>query len=270
MAAGNVQRRAAAERRLGEIERETERLVDAIAKGFGDPSILGGRINELKSERIQLADEIAAMPNADKVITLHPGLLARYEQQVEQLQVALAAGLEAEDEDGAAALRELIEAVKVERNASSPGGVKVTIVGRLNVLLGEEHFPNGVCGEGRKQVHECATDIRSCSPPLSSHADARFTAIAMAATIITVGAATGGGSAKRRRASHMIAPVARVPRGSSGSCPRALPSRSRLHYALERPDDQWAASAWQRFRQSSPRERSCGSMPETRSLPAVP
>jgi hypothetical protein len=29
--------------------------------------------------------------------------------------------------------------------------------------------------------------------------------------------------------------------------PSTLPSRSRLHYAVERPDDQWAASAWQRF-----------------------
>jgi hypothetical protein len=123
-------------------------LVDAIAKGHGDPPILGARINELKSERIQLAAEVAAMPNSEKVVTLHPGLLARYEQQVEELQVALAAGLEAGDEDGAAALRELIEAVKVERDAKRPGGVRVTIIGRLNALLGEEHFPNGVCGKG--------------------------------------------------------------------------------------------------------------------------
>jgi hypothetical protein len=40
-----------------------ERLVDAIAKGHGDPPILGARINELKSERIQLAAEVAAMSN---------------------------------------------------------------------------------------------------------------------------------------------------------------------------------------------------------------
>jgi site-specific DNA recombinase len=147
LAAGNIQRRAAAERRLPEIEREIDRLVDAIAKGYGDPPILGGRINELKSERVQLAAEIAAMPSAEKVVTLHPGILARYEQQVEQLQSALAAGLEAGDEDGAAALRELIEAVKVERDQGRQGGVKVTIVGRLNVILAEEHFPNGVCGK---------------------------------------------------------------------------------------------------------------------------
>jgi site-specific DNA recombinase len=76
-------RRIAAKRRLGEIEREMERLVDAIAKGHGDPPILGARINELKSERIQLAAEVAAMSNSQKVVTLHPGLLARYEQQVE-------------------------------------------------------------------------------------------------------------------------------------------------------------------------------------------
>jgi site-specific DNA recombinase len=148
LAAGSAHRRIAAERRLGEIEREMERLVDAIAKGYGDPPILGARINELKSERIQLAAEVAAMPNSEKVVSLHPGLLARYEQQVEELQVALAAGLEAGDEDGAAALRELIEAVKVERDAERPGGVRVTIIGRLNALLGEEHFPNGVCGKG--------------------------------------------------------------------------------------------------------------------------
>src|SRR3984893_11851694 len=50
--------------------------------------------------------------------------------------------------------------------------------------------------------------FRSCSPPRSNHAEMRLTAMAMAATTITVGAATGGGSENRRVASHTIAPVA--------------------------------------------------------------
>jgi hypothetical protein len=28
-----------------------------------------------------------------------------------------------------------------------PGGIVVTITGRLNTILGEEHFPNDVCGK---------------------------------------------------------------------------------------------------------------------------
>jgi hypothetical protein len=53
-----------------------------------------------------------------------------------------------------------------------------------------------------------------------------------------------GGS--RRLRSGSCSP-GREKSGGSGSCPRALPSRSRLHYALEWTDDQWAGSAWQRF-----------------------
>ena len=37
------------EQRLGELNREIDRLVDAIAKGHGDPAILGPRSTELKS-----------------------------------------------------------------------------------------------------------------------------------------------------------------------------------------------------------------------------
>src|SRR5262249_28079600 len=43
LAAGSAGKRARIERRLGEIERETQRLVTAIAKGHGDTAILGAR-----------------------------------------------------------------------------------------------------------------------------------------------------------------------------------------------------------------------------------
>ena len=39
------------ELRLGEINREIDRLVDAIAKGHGDPAILGPRSSLLDEER---------------------------------------------------------------------------------------------------------------------------------------------------------------------------------------------------------------------------
>jgi site-specific DNA recombinase len=63
-------------------------------------------------------------------------------------QAQPAAGLDAGDRDGAEALRESIEAVSVERDPTRGTGVKVTITGRLNAILGEEAYPNGLCGKG--------------------------------------------------------------------------------------------------------------------------
>lgn len=80
--------------------------------------------------------EIEDMPTSPKVVGLHPGVLAKYERQIEQLQASLAAGLDAGDRDGAEALRELIEAVVVERDPARDTGVKVIITGRLNAIPG--------------------------------------------------------------------------------------------------------------------------------------
>lgn len=44
-------RRSRLERRMGELDREIDRLVDAIAKGHGDPAILGPRSTALHQER---------------------------------------------------------------------------------------------------------------------------------------------------------------------------------------------------------------------------
>jgi site-specific DNA recombinase len=144
LTATNAGERARLSRRVEQISREIQRLVNAISQGHGDPAVLGSRINELVQERTQCETEIARLPAANKVIALHPGVLARYEQQVEQLQALLAAGALSGDNDGVVALRELIESVVVRR---VPGGIVVTITGRLNAILGEEHFPNDLCGK---------------------------------------------------------------------------------------------------------------------------
>ncbi len=101
-------------------------------------------MKELVKERAARETELAVLPTANKVIALHPGMLERYERQVEQLQASLAGGTLNGDNEGVAALRELIESVTVQR---VPGGIVVTITGRLNAILGEEHFPNDVCGK---------------------------------------------------------------------------------------------------------------------------
>jgi site-specific DNA recombinase len=131
-------------RRVEQISREIQRLVNAIAQDHGDPAVLGARMKELVKERAAREIELAVLPTANKVIALHPGMLERYERQVEQLQASLASGTLNGDNEGVAALRELIESVTVQR---VPGGIVVTITGRLNTILGEEHFPNDVCGK---------------------------------------------------------------------------------------------------------------------------
>jgi site-specific DNA recombinase len=83
------------------------------------------------------------------IISLHPAVLARYEQQLTHLQDALSKGINAGDSEAAEAIRDLVETITVFRNPSHPGGVTVEIVGRLNALLGEQAFPpaHKECGE---------------------------------------------------------------------------------------------------------------------------
>jgi hypothetical protein len=145
-------KRARLEQRIGELSREIDRLVDAIAKGLGDPAILGPRSTTLSEERKQIALELQAEPGPAEAVSLHPAVLARYEQQLEQLQKALAQGIRNGDSEAAEAMRDLVETVTVFRDPSRVGGVVVEISGRLNSLLGEKAYPNGVRGVWGKMV----------------------------------------------------------------------------------------------------------------------
>ena len=145
-------KRAHLEMRLGELNREISRLVDAIAKGHGDPAVLGPRSSVLDEERKQVTKELNAEPAAGDVISLHPAVLARYEQQLVHLQDALSKGVNAGDSEAAEAVRDLVDTVTVFRNPSHPGGVTVEIVGRLNALLGEQAYPKNIRGVWGKMV----------------------------------------------------------------------------------------------------------------------
>jgi hypothetical protein len=144
LAADNSARREKAQRRREEVTKEIERVVDAIAKGIGDLNILGPRTFALRAERDALDHELAE--ESAPIIALHPGALARYEEQVGRLQETIRTGIKAGQTEAAQIIRELIESVTVRRR---PDGLEVEIKGRLNALLGEDAFPNGVravCG----------------------------------------------------------------------------------------------------------------------------
>ena len=115
-------KRAHLEMRLGELNREIGRLVDAIAKGHGDPAVLGPRSSVLDEERKQVTKELNAEPAAGGVISLHPAVLARYEQQLVHLQDALSKGVNAGNSQAAEAVRDLVETVTVFRNPGIQAG----------------------------------------------------------------------------------------------------------------------------------------------------
>ncbi|HEX9472090.1 MAG TPA: hypothetical protein VF957_21415 [Bradyrhizobium sp.] len=65
-------KRAHLELRLGELNREIDRLVDAIAKGHGNPAVLGPRSSVLNEERKQVATELNLEPAVNDTISLAP------------------------------------------------------------------------------------------------------------------------------------------------------------------------------------------------------
>ncbi|WP_316233561.1 recombinase family protein [Bradyrhizobium sp. SZCCHNPS2010] len=152
LAAASHAKRQRLEQQLGQLNREIERLVDAIAKGHGDPSVLGPRSTALDTKRRRISEELQNEPPAQQEVALHPAILKRYEEQLGRLEEALAKGVRAGDGEAAEAIRDLVETVTVFRDPGRIGGVTVEIAGRLNALLGETAYPNRVKGVWGKVV----------------------------------------------------------------------------------------------------------------------
>ena len=154
LAAEADRKRLRLERRLGELNREIDRLVDAIAKGQGDPAVLGPKSTLLDGERKKITAELAETAPTTEAVALHPAMLARYEEQLTRLQAALAGGIRNGDTECSEAIRDLVETVTVFRDSTRAGGVQVEISGRLTALLGEQAYPNRVRGVWGKMVAE--------------------------------------------------------------------------------------------------------------------
>lgn len=151
LAADSNRARTRLERRLEAIDAEATRCVDHLVKGIGDAARIGARSRELAAEEAAVRAELSALPAAVEPVTAHPAVIARYRGLLDDLQAGIAGGLVEGDAAGAEALRELVDTVTVRREGSR---VFVTIAGRLNALLGDKAFPNGIRSSGGKMVAE--------------------------------------------------------------------------------------------------------------------
>ena len=69
------------------------------------------------------------MPEPSEVTSLHPATLKRHEDQLADLQSALAKGVRSGDTEAAQAMRERVDAVTVSRDPNRKGGVEVEFAG---------------------------------------------------------------------------------------------------------------------------------------------
>lgn len=147
LAADTVARRADLERRLAAIDKEAERITDWLIKGVGDVDRLDRRAKDIMAEERTLRQRLAEAEEAPNIVALHPAALARYEQQLARLDQALGKALDHGVQEAAEAIRDLVEKVTLTRaqnESGKHGGIAIEIEGRLNALLGEKAYPNGL------------------------------------------------------------------------------------------------------------------------------
>lgn len=129
-------RRAPLEKRLGEVTRGIERVIDAIVDGTATAP-MKARMKALDEERIaieaELAQEISQVQ--EEPVELHPGAATAYAKMVKELQATLAefsAGETRNQRDLVEAVRGLVEKIVITPETQERGGpIKITLHGTL-------------------------------------------------------------------------------------------------------------------------------------------
>ena len=99
--------------RRGELTRELERMVDAIAQGLATAATVGARILSAEAERNDIDAELGTIAAGSDVVAIHPAAVQRYLGQIEELSTVLASGGDLSASSPAGVVRSLIESVVV-------------------------------------------------------------------------------------------------------------------------------------------------------------
>ena len=144
LARGAVRDRTKLERRLGEIKREMDRIVESIIQGVPADAFVS-KSQALEGEKISISNQLAAADDGKKVFAIHPAAIKNYLEDVATMREALDDEGAAERPELIAPLRRLIHSVVVH---AEPGvkGFEVEIKGRLQELLSAPFLTRSVGG----------------------------------------------------------------------------------------------------------------------------
>lgn len=137
--------RTKSERRLGEVRREMDRIVEAIGRGDVDSADVRDRMTELRTERGRLERSLERAAAEAEVVALHPAALQAYQKDLYLLASQIGDAL-SERAEARQAFHALVSDVVVTVNAPhEPATIEVR--GRLSALLGHSVAPDtGVVG----------------------------------------------------------------------------------------------------------------------------
>lgn len=142
-----ISRRSGIEGRLASTKREIDRLLESYMKGFADDEEMKAKMFPLREEKSRLEIELENADQPVNVVTLHPATIKRYREQVENLQQAMSTEALGGDQEPVKAIRELIEAIVIQRVAAGEP-MQLELRGRLSALIGKDFFPQGKITSG--------------------------------------------------------------------------------------------------------------------------
>lgn len=133
LASEKTKRRSQTENQLAQLERSIDRLWADYEKQRVPVEIAGPRLKEMQAQKTALQGELADLPDAEKLVELHPAALVHYEKLLTELQSVFAGGISAYTVEPAEKIRNLIARIIIHPKEN---GYFVELQGRLALLMG--------------------------------------------------------------------------------------------------------------------------------------
>ena len=138
LVATSQRRRSTLGAKLARVQRETDRIVDFVAKGIFSAEEVNKQLPGLRAEKQQLQHELDSVPDEVETVVLHDRALSQFEVKLARLRDELQQGIDDGNSEGANALRQLVDCVVVYPDRQ--GGVSINIRGKLDALVGARGF----------------------------------------------------------------------------------------------------------------------------------